>query len=133
MIIDCRLDSNQLIPASIGFTNKLMATKLISELITINENFNPKRNYMIIPMRIFNIIENHESFNHLNLIDEKFKSSNLYLIGMVCGIECYLDLEMVSNSIILTWNKQVSREIKLDSLLSNIDKDVDHLIISVLI
>ena len=134
MIINCRdnLYTGDFAPQGFNFMTELKAKRLIDELVKISENYIPKRNCIIIPMSVLNIIERHQDFKHLNLLGLK-TSEYLYKVGKVCDIECYLDLAMFTNSIILTWDKESLRDIKLESLLNDFYRDIDHLRIDVLI
>lgn len=124
------------IPQSTFSLNKLKAGKLVSELKNINEDYNPKRNFMIISMNVFNILEHHDRFEHKNLLGIAFenkKDSKLYLVGRISGIDCYIDLNMMEDTILLSWDKQRAREIKLESLLNDSDKDLEQLKINVIL
>jgi hypothetical protein len=133
MIINCNDIDLDFIPHTNFSLNKLKSGKLVKEIRKISESFSPKRNFMVMSMSIFNLLEQHDKFEHKSLnikIDEVY---GLYLVGRIFEIDCYIDLSMVDNNILLSWDKQRSREIKLDSLLNNNYKDLEDLKIDIII
>ena len=97
---------------------QLKSSKLFKEINSINLKMNKKYNYIIISMPIYNIIE----------CDIRFKpaliSEELYLrkVGTIGDIECYLDIYLPPDQIIVSWDKQTAREVKINSILSGIDE-----------
>jgi len=120
------------VPSSMNEVNKLKSSKLVREIVNINNELEPRRNYMIISMNIFNILELSEKFEHLNLLGRKDKDC-LYLVGRIYDIDCYLDLQMMEDTILLSWDKQRARELKLESLLNGSDTDMSRLKIDVIL
>lgn len=126
MIINCNNLNFALdcyVPSSISEQNRLKSGRLVKELTDINEELEPKRNYMIVSMNIFNILELHDKFEHLNLLGRKSDDDSLYLAGKINNFDCYLDLNMMSDTILLHYDKQSVRDIKIESILNN--KKVD--------
>ena len=100
--------------------DKLKSGKLVNGLLEINEKVEPRRNYIITSMSVFNIIEHHDNFVHKNLLGLTKELSALVLVGNLCGLDCYIDLHMRDNSILLFYDKQISRDLKLDALLDGV-------------
>ena len=94
---------------------KEKSNKLLSELNKINIKMTTKHNYIIIPMVIYNILEHNDSF-----ISEVYspKDEDLVLVGAIEEFKCYLDIYLNPNEIIISWDKQTSRSVKLNSILN---------------
>jgi hypothetical protein len=104
----------------IGYTEnyvdeyKLKSSKLIKDINSINSKMVKKYNYMIIPIYIYNIIE----------FDDRFKPSKindievLRNVGSIGDVECYLDIYLPPDEIIMSWDKKTSRDVKLESILN---------------
>lgn len=97
---------------------QLKSSKLFKEINSINLKMNKKYNYIIVSMPIYNIIE----------CDIRFKpapiSEGLYLrkVGSIGDIECYLDIYLPPDQIIVSWDKQTARDVKIDNILNGIDE-----------
>lgn len=97
---------------------KLKSNKLFNEINFINSKMIKKYNYIIIPMPIYNIIE----------CDDRFKPSEtsdglvLRRVGSIGDIECYLDIYLPPDRIIVSWDKQTARDVKIDNILNGIDE-----------
>lgn len=91
--------------------------------ITMGENFN----YIIIPISIYNMIENHELFvsRVTNPADE-----GLYHVGTWLEFEVYVDMLMQPNNILMRYDKQTRRDIRINKLLNDIS-GVEELTIEV--
>lgn len=117
-----RIDCNGIplgISTSVYELNKLKSGKLVRNLMEINDKMEPRRNYMVMSMNVFNIIEHHDNFDHKNLLGLKKELTALTLVGSLCGLDCYIDLHMKNNNILLFYDKQISRNLKLETLLDN--------------
>ena len=117
-----RIDCNNIplgLSTNINDLNKLKSGKLVRSLLEINEKMEPRRNYMVMSMNVFNIIEHHDNFEHKNLLGLKKELTALTLVGNLCGLDCYIDIHMKSNNILLFYDKQIARNLKLESLLDN--------------
>lgn len=119
------------VPSSMNEQNRLKSGRLVKELTDINEELDPKRNYMIVSMNIFNTIEHHDKFEHLNLLGRK--SDGVYLVGRISNFDCYLDLHMMSDTILLHYDKQSMRDMKIESILNNKKVDSDAIKIDVIL
>ena len=75
-------------------------------------------NYIIVPIAIYNMIENHDMFQgELTTPDD----NNLYFVGNWYHFSVYVDMLMQSNQILMRYDKQTTRDIKIDKILNNIE------------
>ena len=96
---------------------KVKGNKLLTELNRINIKMSTKHNYIIIPMTVYNILEYNDSF-----MSVKYESNENgpVLVGIVGEFKCYLDIHLPPNEILVSWDKQTSRDVKLESILNGI-------------
>lgn len=129
-----RIDCNE-IPIGISENRfelqKLKSGKLVKDLMSINNKMEPKRNYMIVSMNVFNILECHDRFEYSKF--GKKEIGSLTLVGSIGGLDCYLDLNLKSNNILLYYNKQIARNLKLESILDDSDVIDDEIEIEVIV
>jgi hypothetical protein len=82
-----------------------------------------KYNFIIMPISVYNIIECHQYFEpcHINNNEVIFK------VGNFCGYECYVDMFIKDNRVIMSHDKQAMRENKINSILgiSDLEKDLE--------
>ena len=97
---------------------QLKSSKLFKEINSINSKMNKKYNYIIIPMAIYNIIECDTRFKPTTISDEL----DLRKVGIIGDIECYLDIYLPPNQIIVSWDKQTARDVKIDNILNGINE-----------
>jgi hypothetical protein len=97
---------------------QLKSSKLFKEINSINSKMNKKYNYIIIPMAIYNIIECDTRFKPTSISDEL----DLRKVGIIGDIECYLDIYLPPNQIIVSWDKQTARDVKIDNILNGINE-----------
>jgi len=114
MIIDLNEDS-------ISYDNyvseyKIKSSKLLTEVNRINISMENRYNYIIIPMCIYNIIEQSEYFSP-SLYENN--DNDLRLVGWLGEFECYLDIHLEPWQILLSWDKSTTRDIKLNNILSD--------------
>jgi len=95
--------------------DRMKASLIMKDINKINESCEIKYNYMIIPMCIYNILEQHPSFLNKNITESE--SDGLWNVGNIFGYECYLDMLMPTDQISIYYNKQISRDLKIDSIL----------------
>jgi len=95
--------------------DRMKAGYIMKDINKINESCEIKYNYMIIPMSVYNILEHHPAF--LNKKIKESESDGLWNIGTILGYECYLDMLMPTDQISIYYNKQIARDLKLDSIL----------------
>jgi len=95
---------------------RVKGNKLLTELNRINIKMSTKHNYIIIPMTVYNILEFNDNF-----LSVKYESGDgPVLVGTIGEFECYLDIYLPPNEIIVSWDKQTSRDVKLESILNGI-------------
>lgn len=101
---------------------KLKSGRLITSInkINIERIFQKKTkyNYIIIPISIYNIIECSDLFRAYKYSETE---DGLKKVGSVGEYEIYLDIYLPSNEIVLSWDKQTSRDIKINSILFSHD------------
>jgi len=100
--------------------SKLKSSIIISELNRINlENLKiskPCMNFIIVSMSILNILETSLYFKPVNM---KKQDDCLYLAGHLGHYECYVDLTLDTNLILLRYDKGTSRDVKITSILED--------------
>ncbi len=101
---------------------KLKSGRLITSINKINIErileSKTKYNYIIIPISVYNIIECSDLFRAYKYSETE---DGLRKVGSVGEYEIYLDIYLPSDEIVLSWDKQTSRDIKINSILSNKD------------
>ena len=97
---------------------QLKSSKLFKEINSINSKMNKKYNYIIIPMPIYNIIECDTRFRPASISE----GLDLRKVGTIGDIECYLDIYLPPDRIIISWDKQTARDVKIDNILNGIDE-----------
>ncbi len=78
------------------------------------------RNFMIIPMSIYNVLETNSAFIYPS--NDSFLTKDeelLRYVGSIYGIEVYLDMLSPSDSITLSYDKSIMRDNKIDAILNN--------------
>lgn len=97
---------------------RVKGNKLLTELNRINIKMSTKHNYIIIPMTVYNILEFNDNF-----LSVKYESGDgPVLVGTIGEFKCYLDIYLPPNEILVSWDKQTSRDVKLESILNGIDE-----------
>jgi hypothetical protein len=108
-----KIDLND-IPIGIAETefelNRLKSSKICKDISNINNG----RNYLIVPMSVYNILECHSLFIG-SRIDNP---TSIFKVGEIMGFDVYVDLYL-KNEIILSTDKQQMRENKINSILEN--------------
>jgi hypothetical protein len=101
---------------------RLKSGKLITSINRINieriQENKTKYNYIIIPISVYNIIECSDLFRSNKYTESE---NGLKKVGSVGEYEIYLDIYLPSNEIVLSWDKQTSRDIKINSILFSQD------------
>ena len=93
---------------------------LVDGINYINKKNDPGANFMIIPINIYNILELSEDFEKCYTTWRGTTESSLLNVGRICGLDCYVDMYMPYNEVLLYWNKQIHRDNKLESILSGL-------------
>lgn len=94
------------------------SNKLLAELNRINIKMNIKHNYIIIPMPVYNILEHNDNFKPT--IYES--GDGPVLVGTIGEFECYLDIYLPPDRVIVSWDKETARDVKINSILKGIDE-----------
>jgi hypothetical protein len=97
--------------------DRMKAGYIMKDINKINESCEIKYNYMVIPMCVYNILEHHPSF--LSKKIQESDSDGLWNVGTIFGYECYLDMHIASDQISIYYNKQITRDLKIDSILDD--------------
>lgn len=95
---------------------KLQSGVLFREICVINSKMERKYNYIIIPIEIFDIIKLHDRFKFPQPNDV---SEGINKVGMIDTFEVFLDPYHPKDQITLWYDKQISRDIKIESILEN--------------
>lgn len=95
--------------------NRMKAGYIMNGIIELNKSLEIKYNYMVISMFVYNIFETHPSFLSKKL--QESESDGLWNVGSILGYECYLDIHLSPDEIKIFYDKQISRDLKLDSIL----------------
>jgi len=78
------------------------------------EKFKEKEhNYLIVPMRVYNILQFCVDF-----IEVEYDPVILVHVGYINDLHVYLDMYMPSDEILISYDKSVARDNKLDSILN---------------
>ena len=70
---------------------------------------------LIISINILNILEMDERF----INTESFFNGDIFKAGDICGFECYVDIYMIHDEILISYKKDKIRDNKIDYLLNN--------------
>jgi hypothetical protein len=89
--------------------NRLKSSTIYNSLNRLNENYN----FIIIPMSVFNILECDPRFSSCEINNP----TGIFKVGIFCGYDCYVDLYLTDNRIILSKDLQRMRENKINAIL----------------
>jgi hypothetical protein len=103
--------------------------EFIDSLLNFGYSVKPVPNFMIVPIRVYNLIETDITFTRSE--DSNLEIGFPYKIGYIRGFEVYVDIHLPPDKIIISWNKQEMRNNKIDSILDNVEK-LDDIIIEVI-
>lgn len=115
MVIDLSVTHLDLL--NYTYEYKIKSIRLLTALNRLNISMNKKYNFIIMPMSVYNIIECSEHFKSVRY--DLDNHSNLKKIGFLGDFECYLDIYLEKNEIIVSWDKSTARDVKIDTLLSS--------------
>lgn len=97
--------------------------KLLDELNTINSKMCKRYNYIIVPISVYNILVDSAGFSATPSSIPVEYINSLEKVGMIGGFEVYLDIHMPFDTILMDWDKQTSRDFKIDSILEGTDQE----------
>lgn len=115
MIIDLHKDER------LGFIEttyemlKIKSNKLMKEINL--QRTKTGQNFMIVPMSIYNLLESNDSFK-FSKIENLMKEDLLRHMGSINDIEVYLDLFAPSDTIILKYDKSITRDNRIEAILN---------------
>jgi len=89
--------------------NRLKSSVIYNSLNRLNENYN----FIIMPMSVFNILECDTRFSSCEIGNP----TGIFKVGIFCGYDCYVDLYLTDNRIILSKDLQRMRENKINAIL----------------
>lgn len=92
---------------------KLQSNIILNEVSKLDLK---KYNYLIVPMRVYNILQFCVDF-----IGVEYDPGILVHVGYINDLHVYLDMHMPSDEILISYDKSVARDNRLNSLLSNED------------
>lgn len=75
-----------------------------------------KHNYLIVPMRIYNIIQFSGYFKSI-----PYDLSGIMHVGYLLDFHVYLDMYIPPDEILISYDKSISRDNKLDAILNGKD------------
>ena len=75
-----------------------------------------KHNYLIVPMRIYNIIQFSGYFKSIH-----YDLSGIMHVGYLLDFHVYLDMYIPPDEILISYDKSISRDNKLDAILNGKD------------
>lgn len=85
----------------------------------IKENTERKFNYLIMSIDVYNIIETHSYFKNATTDGNKKELDSITYVGDIGEFKCYADIHMPIKSILMKYDKQISRDNKLESILND--------------
>lgn len=87
-------------------------------IIKANHDTNSSFNYLVISMNVFNALDAHPMFTSWS--DAKYIDGPYY-VGRFGTFECYVDLYLPPNTILMQYDKQIARDNKIDNILNDVD------------
>lgn len=85
-----------------------------------------KHSYIIIPISVYNILENCDNF--IETKEEKTKEEGIIMVGIFGNFICYLDIYLPSDTIIVKHDKKKNRDLKIDYILNDSEIETDEII-----
>ena len=116
MIVDLNDTKNLDIAETDYEFRKLKSNKLMTEINKRKKD----QNFMIIPMSIYNVLETNSAFIYPS--NDSFLTKDeelLRFVGSIYHIDVYLDILAPPDSIILSYDKSIMRDNKIDAILNN--------------
>jgi hypothetical protein len=86
-------------------------------------------NYIVIPMAVFNVLENSRLF-HVTPGKKIDQLEGITFIGFFGTYKCYVDLIMPPNQILIKSDRQTLRDNKLESILNSKDS-ISELVVNI--
>ena len=89
--------------------NRLKSSTIYNSVNRLNDNYN----FIIMPMSVFNILECDIRFSSCEINNP----IGIFQVGTFCGYDCYVDLYLTDNRIVLSKDLQRMRENKINAIL----------------
>jgi len=115
------------VPIGVAETHRDLYTLKSAEMYKELNKMERKHNFIIMPISVYNVIECHQYFEPCQVdINE-----GIFKVGNFCGYDCYVDMLILDNRIIMSKDLQSMRDNKLNSILgiSDLVKDLEIKII----
>ena len=90
-------------------------SKIVKNIVIEINNIN--YNYLIVPISILNVLDQDDRFQYLPFGDV----SGITKVGNFMWCEVYLDILMPPDEILISYDKSISRDNKIDHILSDIE------------
>jgi hypothetical protein len=100
--------------------NILKTYKLVKSILDISKKRKFNTKHLIIPPSVLNLIETHKLFHHMKITEEIYSP---FLVGCLSDIQCFVDLYLPPNTIILSCDEQERRDLKIESIINNYSKE----------
>ncbi len=97
--------------------SRLKSGHIYQKIKSINENH--QFNWIIMSIAVFNILEYHDQFT--GDVQDGIDKDGIYYVGVLDEFKCYVDIHSPSNLLTIKYDKQVSRDNKLKSILDGDD------------
>jgi hypothetical protein len=105
--------------SSIIENNYIESYKKKSKIITEKLKKYNNGYILIVPINIFNILQMDDRFIDYEPDIAVAFVTGIYKVGEICGFECYVDIFIKSDEILITYDKLTMRDNKIDYLLNN--------------
>lgn len=98
-----------------------IADHIYQEVIKSNTDIDVKFNYIIMSVAIFNIIECHKAFHSPPTSSVDDVLTGLTFVGILGEFNCYVDIYCPANELSVQYDKQISRNNKIESILNDLE------------
>ncbi len=115
------------VPIGVAETHRDLYTLKSVEMYKELNKMERKHNFIIMPISVYNVIECHQYFEPCQVdINE-----GIFKVGDFCGYECYVDMMITDNRVIMSKDIQSMRDNKINAILGldKLDKDLEIKII----
>lgn len=94
---------------------KIKSNKLMKEINL--QKIKTEQNFMIVSVSIYNLLESNDSFK-FSKIENLMEEDTLRHMGSICDIEVYLDLFAPPDTIVLKYDKAITRDNRIEYILN---------------
>lgn len=103
----------------------LKSAKIYKELKSAKSDFN----CMIVSVSVFEILEYHDFYQKDFSVDTE--DDEFYYVGEFCNLKVYIDIFLHPSQIILSYDREIMRENKLNKILDDTYDFKQNLVINV--